>query len=132
MLFFKKKEQQAKAKSVSEAINMCFRTIENYDELTFEKWGRSGEEERAIVKHKDKEIFRITRHQRYHRPTHYSIHGFGISEYITSEDSNVDYELDKINSLFKLCESKRWDRHYRKSQTTKQSWFMKIIERIRS
>lgn len=131
-----KKEKQPKAKTVSEAIHMCLRIVESNDNLKFEKWGHMGEEEQVIVKQKDKKIFEIRRHIRYQCPSSYLVNGFGIYEYIRSDDKKASAEYDKASSLFKLCEAKQWDPDYRKryrdSQKKQQSFFARLLERIRS
>ena len=134
MSIFKKEKQQT-AKTVSEALAMCSRIVESNDNLNFEKWGHMGEEEQVIVKQNGKKIFELRRHMRYHCPSSFLVNGFGIYEYIRSDDKKVNAEYDKASSLFKLCEAKQWDPDYRKTQRiqrTKQSFFARLMERIRS
>ena len=124
MSIFKKEKQQT-AKTVSEAIRMCLRIVESNDNIKFEKWGHMGEEERAVIKQAGKEIVTIRRRMQYREPTYYSVKGFGISEYVRYGDA----EYDRVKSLFNLCDSKR---HLGYTPKIKQSFFARLMERIRS
>ena len=120
-----KKEKQQEAKSVSEAIRMCLRIVESNDNIKFEKWGHMGEQERAVIKQTGKEIVTIKRHLQYHGDNYYVVQGFGIYEYVRYGDA----EYDKVKSLFDLCDSKR---HLGYTPKIKQSFFARLMERIRS
>jgi hypothetical protein len=121
---FLKKKDPLKAKTVSQAIDMCAQFVQNNNNITIRKWGHIGATEKIIVTQKDKEIFKLERRIN-HRICNYSIKGFWLYGYIDEEDT----EFNKAKSLFDLCVSKR---QMYKSQKAKQSIFTRIKERIRS